>query len=71
MSTGDHRRTLILGHVGAALLLEGAMFRIAFAEHKSWAILLGVGAILVTRYLYVTLPERLAGEDPPNEGDES
>ncbi|MAJ47117.1 MAG: hypothetical protein CMJ57_07315 [Planctomycetaceae bacterium] len=71
MSAGDHRLTLILGHVAAAGLLVGAMFWIALAEQKSWAILLGVGAILVTRYVYVTLPERLASDDAPEENDES
>ena len=71
MSETDHRLTLILGHVAAAGLLVGAMFWIAFAEEKSWAILLGVGAILVTRYVYVTLPDRLTSEETPEEGDES
>ena len=71
MTSGSNRLVLILGHVVAAGLLVGAMFWIALAEEKSWAILLGAGAILVNRYVYVTLSDRMEGADAPSDGEGS
>ena len=71
MTPERKRLILILGHVVAAGLLVGAMFWIALAKEKSWAILMGVGAILVNRYVYVTLSDRMDGTDASSDGEGS
>ena len=48
-----------VGYILGPVLLVGTMFWIALAEQKSWGILMGVLAIVLIKYVYVTLPDRL------------
>jgi hypothetical protein len=47
------------------------MFWIALAEQKAWAILLGVLSVVVIKYVYVTLPDRLNTESSAEGSDQS
>lgn len=58
----------LLRHGLAMGLILGTMFWIALAEDKSWGILMGIAAILVTKWVYVTVPGQLEdeGEETPD-----
>ena len=55
----DSNLASLVRHGLAIGLILGTMFCIALLENKSWGILMGIGAIVVTKYVYVTIPARL------------
>ena len=58
-----------VGYLLGPGLLVGTMFWIAFAEQKSWGILMGILAIVITKYVYVTLPDRLNADPSVERGE--
>jgi hypothetical protein len=52
--------------LGGALLL-GAFLFMGFSGFRSLAIVLALVAVVIARYLYVTLPERLNPTDNPED----
>ena len=69
MNVKNARLIQKIGYILGPVLLVGTMFVIALAEQKSWGILMGILAIVVIKYVYVTLPNRL-NPDSSAEGPE-
>ena len=71
MNIQTARRIQRVGYIIGPVLLVGTMFWIALAEQKAWAILLGVLSVVVIKYVYVTLPDRLNTESSAEGSDQS
>ncbi|MEE2681985.1 MAG: hypothetical protein VX641_06390 [Planctomycetota bacterium] len=71
MNAKTARNVQVVGYFLGPLLLVGTMFWIALAEQKSWGILMGVVAVVLIKYVYVTLPDRLHDESAGERTDRS
>ena len=71
MNAKTARTVQVVGYFLGPLLLVGTMFWIALAEQKSWGILMGLVAVVLIKYVYVTLPDRLNDESAGEGTDRS
>ncbi len=65
--SGSRRIEVIAYLLGGALVL-GAFLFLGFSGTRSLAIVVALVAVVIARYLYVSLPERLDRTDNPQDG---
>ena len=61
------RRIELIAYLLGGTLLLGAFLFLGFSGFRSLAILAALVAVVIARYLYVTLPDRLDHTDNPED----
>lgn len=68
MTKSGSRRIEVIAYLLGGALVLGAFLFLGFSGARSLAIVVALVAVVIARYLYVSLPERLDRTDNPQDG---